>query len=264
MRKTRYLLQEVVRQNKHIIYYALDLSEQSLKNCLDAMIKEFPTVDVRGLWGTYEDSLEYIQKAFPPETQKMFLWLGSSIGNMTRPDAAQFLHSVTEKGMTLGDFFLCGIDRRKASSIIKLAYDDPHKITEAFIMNGLNHVNQIFGSEAFNVSHFEYISIYNAVLGRHEAYYRCLKDYSLTLGSFPTLHFKQGELINIEYSYKYSKAEVDQLVHDAHFYHVDQWTDAQSYYDLHLFQKTPFHFNRSKQETSYPTLQEWEQLWNAW
>jgi uncharacterized SAM-dependent methyltransferase len=264
MRKTRYLLQEVVRQNKNIIYYALDLSEQSLKECIAAMIKEFPTLNVRGLLGTYEDSLEYIQKTFPPEARKMFLWLGSSIGNMTRLEAAQFLNSVMMKGMAFGDYFLCGIDQNKDAAIVKLAYDDPHKITEAFIMNGLNHVNQIFGFEALDVSQFEYVSIYNSIMGRHEAYFLCLKDTSVTLGSNSTIHLKKGELINIEYSHKYNEAEVDQLAHDSHFYHVGKWTDAKDYYGLHLLQKPPFHFDRSKQDMSTPSLHEWEQLWSAW
>jgi L-histidine Nalpha-methyltransferase / hercynylcysteine S-oxide synthase len=90
-------------------------------------------------------------------------------------------------------------------------------------MNGLKHVDQILGGGTglANLHDFEYVSIYNEVLGRHEAYYRALSDVTLTiptkssgdggLKSFTSIHLERDELINVEYSVKYSAEEVHML-----------------------------------------------------
>jgi uncharacterized SAM-dependent methyltransferase len=45
-----------------------------------------------------------------------------------------------------------------------------------------------------------------------------------------------GELISVEFSYKYSQQEVQQLAASAGLVRVKTWSDAQQRYDLHLLQ----------------------------
>ena len=90
-------------------------------------------------------------------------------------------------------------------------------------MNGLKHVDHILGGGTgfANLQDFEYVSIYNEVLGRHEAYYKAKKDLTLCipiksggnddLKSTTTLYLEKDELINVEYSVKYSADEVNML-----------------------------------------------------
>ncbi|KAI8855214.1 histidine-specific methyltransferase [Chytridium lagenaria] len=268
MRKTKFLLEAIVRQNKSVTYYALDLSEQSLVESLKPLAANFPTIRFVGLLGTYEDSLAYISRNVPTHNgdgkrvTRTILWLGSSIGNLTRDEAAEFLGKIAEQVMSVGDTFLCGVDRRNAPADVKLAYDDPQGVTREFIMNGLDHVDRILGGKGIvDRANFEYLSIYNDKLGRHEAYYRTLKAHTLVLpdpsgGADVTVALEDGELINIEYSVKYSPREISRLADRARLNHGSRWTDRSDRYDLHLFVRPP--------RQVFPTLFEFEQIWKAW
>ncbi|KAJ1565656.1 hypothetical protein HK096_000727 [Nowakowskiella sp. JEL0078] len=275
MRKTKYFLDAIVRQNKSVTYYALDLSERTLQECLNVMSAMYPPsttskIIFKGLLGTYEDSLEYVRDHVTSSVPKMFMWLGSSIGNLTRNDAASFLGDVTKTVMNVGDTFLCGIDRRNDPAIISLAYNDPHGLTREFTLNGLDHVNEIFGSQrVIERDNFEYVSIYNEVEGRHEAYYRSKQNQKLEFtrnGSIVKIEIIKDELINVEYSYKYSSDEVDDLVHDSKLYSVAKFTDSGHLYDLHLFQKPAFFFPKTANgsHTLVPEISEFQELWKAW
>ncbi|KAJ3250986.1 hypothetical protein HDU77_006197 [Chytriomyces hyalinus] len=270
MRKTKYLLDAIVRQGKSVTYYALDLSAQSLSMALSPLASHYPTIQFVGLLGTYDDSLSYIQTNIPRpvNSTRTLLWLGSSIGNYSRAEAAEFLKRVQTIAMDTGDTFLCGIDRRNNAAIVKAAYDDPKGVTRDFILNGLDHVERILDiQDTFKRDLFEYVSIYNDDLGRHEAYYRSLVQQTLVLSATETVVLEKGELINVEYSVKYSAQDVQRLVDGAGFYWPNRWTDASGRYDVHLFQKAPFHLMGISPEDSkkgVPTLMEFEEIFKVW
>jgi len=202
MRKTKYLFDAIVRQKKSVTYYALDLSEDTLRQGVEEMASAFPSIHVVGLLGTYDDSLAWINENLPNK-RKTVLWLGSSIGNFTREDALNFVDSLKSQAMGVGDQFLIGIDRRNDSAKIELAYNDPAGITRDFIMNGLSHINKILGKPSFEKDAFEYVSLYNSIEGRHEAYYKSKKNQTIHVGKTGvTVDLKLGELIHIEYSHK--------------------------------------------------------------
>jgi EasF-like predicted methyltransferase len=233
MRKTKLLLDAIQKSGKRITYYAVDLEQQSLKDSLEPLQKRYPTIQFVGLWGTYHDSLAFVQKNVL-NTRKMFLWLGSSIGNLTREEAREFLKTFSA-GMNDGDLFLCGIDRRNEPKRVGLAYNDKSGLTRDFALNGLDHINRLFGFELINPKQFEYVSIYNDVDGRHEAYYRPISDQHIVSKQHDlNVTFKKGELINFEYSYKYSMEEVLDVVKFAGLSHLGKMTDKAQLYDLHM------------------------------
>ncbi|KAJ3161655.1 hypothetical protein HDU86_006425 [Geranomyces michiganensis] len=267
MRKTKHILEAIVAQGRTgVTYYAVDLSESSLRESLAPLCEAFPTIKFVGLLGCYEDSVDYITKTVPHTTPKTYLWLGSSIGNLDRPAAAAFLREICAKGMQPADTFLCGIDRRNSGKDISLAYNDPSGVTRDFILQGLTHVNQIFGRRVFDRDSFEYLSEYQKHEGRHAAYYRSLKQQTISFrdGKGGAVELEKGEIINVEYSYKWSQDEVDNLVETSQLYNVGKWTDPKDMYDLHLFQKPPFFFPKSVPTRPVPSLAEYEQLWKAW
>ncbi|KAJ3116728.1 hypothetical protein HK100_000995, partial [Physocladia obscura] len=281
MRKTKYLLDAIVKQKKRVTYYALDLSAQSLSSSLEPLAFNYPTVSFIGLLGTYDDSLSYIHTNIPRPrgSTRTLLWLGSSIGNYTREEAATFMNSVVTTAMESGDNFLCGIDRQNTPEIVKLAYDDPKGVTRAFVMNGLKHVEKILGTtkgSLFNENLFEYVSIANGDEGRHEAYYRSLTAQTIKIPSTPSTEYvsialEKGELINIEYSVKYNPPEVQKLVNKAGLYWANQWTDKTRRYDLQCFQKTPFSLvglpglpQEEEQCVGVPNLLEFDEIFKVW
>jgi uncharacterized SAM-dependent methyltransferase len=96
MRKTGFLLEPIEKSHKKVTYYAIDLEETSLVSTLEDMSKSFPSIDFVGLLGTYEEGLDYLENNLPKETDapRCALWLGSSIGNMTRSQAVSFFDYV--------------------------------------------------------------------------------------------------------------------------------------------------------------------------
>lgn len=137
-----------------IDYYALDLSRPELKRTLSAVDGLYKHVHCHGLFGTYDDGLAWMKKT--AGRPKCILWMGSSIGNLDRTEAADFLQDFS--GALKGqDSMLIGIDACQESDKVYQAYNDKRGVTHEFILNGLMHANKLIGKEVFrkeDVSHF--------------------------------------------------------------------------------------------------------------
>jgi len=267
LRKTQIILKALEKNRKNITYYALDLMEDELKKSL-SLLGEFNNVKLVGLWGTYEEGMDFAAN-LPKDMKKTIVWLGSSIGNMKREEGANFIKAFQDKSMNPGDLFLIGIDRRKNPEKITPAYKDSRGVTAEFIMNGLNHINVIFDQPLIDRNNFEYFAKYNDDVGRHEAYYKVKNDNTLEYTSPDDntkieIKLKKGELINVEYSYKYNKPETIKLFDNCCLSYAEGWTDSQSQYDLHLAYKPPFYFTRNPEsQVLVRKMEEWKELWKS-
>jgi EasF-like predicted methyltransferase len=161
-----------------------------------------------GLHGTYDDGLEWLNAPENHSKPKCILSLGSSIGNFNRDEAAEFLSgfadSVLQPGN--GDLMVVGLDACKNPEKVWTAYNDPKGVTEAFIMNGLLHANELLGKDHFRLGDWKYIGEYNNDAGCHQAYYSPLRDVHVQ-----NIKFMTGEKVRVEESYKYSVAESARL-----------------------------------------------------
>lgn len=91
------------------------------------------------------------------------LFLGSTIGNFSRPEAVDFLRSLPLRPGS-GDTLLLGLDHDNEKQKVELAYHDPKGLTEAFIMNGLKGAGRVLGDEdILSADKWEYVSWYNEV-----------------------------------------------------------------------------------------------------
>lgn len=259
MRKTKFILEAIVTAGKQVTYHPVDLSESSLKKSMAPLISEFPSVKFMGLWGTYNDSLHWVSQK---SGRNVYLWLGSSIGNFSREEAVKFITRISSIGMKPGDIFLCGIDRRNSFDKVSLAYNDSEKLTRDFIFSGLEYINKMMNSNVFNLNNFEYVSIYNEVLGRHEAYLESIKEQDVQMLD-ASVRLLKRELINIEYSVKYSSSELSELTTKSGLNQLTKWTDSNQLYDVHLFYKPAVFFSREP-AALVPSLEEFEVLFNAW
>ncbi|KAG0241493.1 hypothetical protein B0O80DRAFT_443506 [Mortierella sp. GBAus27b] len=267
LRKTALLLRALEKKRRNIRYYALDLMLDELTKSLKSL-GQFNNVKTAGLWGTYDQGLAFVN-SFGPDVPKTLLWLGSSIGNINRDEAKEFMASY-RKTLNVGDNWLIGIDRRNDPRDITIAYNDPKGVTREFIMNGLDHINTILGQDFIDRTKFRYFARYNEEIGRHEAYYQVTEAHELVYRD-PTsadqqeirVQMAKDELINVEFSYKWSLAESTELFDDTEFTRIEQWTSDSNRYDLHLVRKTPFYFKLAE-PAPCPTPAEWEELWKSW
>ncbi|KAG0054123.1 hypothetical protein BGZ83_011910 [Gryganskiella cystojenkinii] len=267
LRKTVLLLNALESRRKNIRYYALDLMLDELTKSLKSLGK-FSNVKTAGLWGTYEEGLAFVS-SLGSDVPKTLLWLGSSIGNLTREEAKDFITSY-RKTLNVGDNWIIGIDRRNDAQEITVAYNDSKGVTREFVLNGLDHINVILNQPFIDRQKFRYFAQYNVDVGRHEAYYQVAETHSIVYKPANDedpevkIDFIKDELINVEYSYKWSPAETAHLFEETEFSKVGQWTSASDRYDLHLVRKTPFYFKSAKSSKSVPTQAEWTELWKSW
>ncbi|CAG8750009.1 18815_t:CDS:2, partial [Racocetra persica] len=202
----------------NITFYALDLMENELNKSLSSL-GTFSHVKLVGLCATYEDGMDFIA-TLPDNKQKTFMWLGSSIGDLSR-----------EMEQTLSSF------PRKRQGI-----------NAEFAMNALDHLNVIFDQPFINRNNFQPIMKMkvdvNDIIVSDDINKEKIK-----------INVKEDVLILIAYSYKYNKAEITKLFYDAHLAHVGSWSDSDFLYDLHLIYKPPFFFTRPQElKGSVPTI----------
>ena len=225
MRKIKILLDAIERMGRDIEYYALDLSLSELERTLSKIpTGTYTHVKCFGLHGTYDDGLVWIRSADRHTKPKCILFLGSSIGNFPRSEAANFLKQFTQV-LQPKDSIIIGVDSCKDSDKVYRAYNDVGGVTHRFILNGLSQANVIIGRDVFHEKDWKVVGEYDEEAGRHQAFYVPLKDVS-----FENIIIKAGEKVRIEESYKYSADERSRLWATVGLSERAHWANAQGNY----------------------------------
>ena len=194
---------------KDVDYYALDLSLPELERTLAAVDGLYRHVHCYGLLGTYDDGLAWLSKPENFKMPKCIMWMGSSIGNFNRNEAAAFLKSYSEV-LKPTDKMLIAIDACQDSEKVFHAYNDKEGKTHEFVLNGLMNANKLLGKEAFRKDEWKVIGEYDADAGRHQAFVSPVQDVTIE-----RISIKAGEKIRIEESYKTSLLQSTDLWRDA-------------------------------------------------
>ncbi|XPS99466.1 hypothetical protein M3J09_008641 [Ascochyta lentis] len=262
LRKVNILLQAIDRLGKDVDYYAVDLSLPELERTFSEIPTEgYKHVRCFGLHGTYDHALEWLKSSSVKDKPKTILWLGSSLGNFKRHEAAPFLAGFGD-AISTGDTMLIGIDSCKDPSRVYHAYNDRQNVTHEFILNGLKHANKLMGNQTFKLDEWEVIGEFDEKAGRHHAFVAPLKDVVIEGVEIP-----RGERIRIEESYKYSRGEISELWENAGLAENTVWSNSRGDYGLHFVSK-PAVFFPTKPEVyaaqPVPSLTEWHELWKAW
>jgi L-histidine N-alpha-methyltransferase len=220
--KTHPLLSALQRRQGELRYVPIDVSRSALEQSADRMFRCYDRLTIHALVGDYETALA---RMAPGEHARLFLWLGSSIGNLNRTDAAAFLSR-----LPLGprDRAFIGIDLRKERATLERAYDDPAGVTRRFIFNVLHRINRELGGD-FEPEHFDYEARYDADAGRVEMGVRSRRAQQVRIDALEMhVTLRAGERIHVESSYKYSPEEIDRLVRQAGLRVQQRWTDSGS------------------------------------
>ncbi len=159
----------------------------------------------QGLHGTYEDGLAWLKHPKNRDKSKLVLFLGSSLGNFTRAEAANFLKGFVDV-LTPDDAMLIGLDACQNKEKVYPGYNDREGKTREFYLNGLAHANTLFGHDEFKEGSWDVVGEYDEVAGRHQAFYVPTTDVVID-----GVQIKAGEKIRFEESYKYSKSHSTKL-----------------------------------------------------
>ena len=206
-------------------YVAVDIATECLQDALRGLRHAFPEVEILSLAIDFSAGL-----ALPDAVRRekrLYFYPGSSIGNFT-PGAALALLSDIRGQCGAGGGMLIGVDLVKSTEILELAYDDPLGVTAAFNLNLLSHLNALIGSD-FDIRDWRHRARFNDELSRIEMHLEAKRDLTATWAD-GRRHFRCGERIHTENSYKYEQEAFHGLLKQAGFNSVRIWTD-----ELHWF-----------------------------
>lgn len=229
--KTRRLLAEYAKHGLRCDYYPIDVDTETLSESARMLVSAFPLLSVHCLGATYHDGL----RALPPSSvTRLFMFLGSSLGNMERQEIHSLLSQLFDCG-TKGDYLLLGADLDKDPAIIDRAYNDSAGYGARSTLNVLDHLNRRYGGN-FVTDRFRYRSRYDSRLKRNEVRIESLVDQTVTLASLGVaVTFVAGELIDAEVMWKFDPEELATMMNRAGFSLVRRWIEPAYRYGLFLF-----------------------------
>ncbi|HEY3919262.1 MAG TPA: L-histidine N(alpha)-methyltransferase [Stellaceae bacterium] len=227
-RKVRRLLEAFERPSS---YVAIDISREALQQAADDVAALFPAIDVRAVCADYMAPLDLADIPEPPEGRRLGFFPGSTIGNLDRLSAIDFLRRCRRVVGPVGAM-LVGVDLKKDARLLHAAYNDDAGVTASFTLNLLTRINRELDGD-FDLARFAHDASYNPRDGKVEIFIRSLAEQVVTVAG-RRFHFRAGEGIHTEDSCKYSVPEFQQLAMRAGFAPRHAWTDPARLFSVHL------------------------------
>lgn len=224
--KTKELLAKLTANGFSFEYLPIDISQNALDGLKGSLSLELPEVCCRPKQGDYFEVLESLKSG---KHQKIVLFLGSNIGNLSDERATDFMN---ELGKTLnsGDILFLGVDNLKDESIVLPAYNDSSGVTRAFNLNLLERINRELDAN-FIIEDFEHAPEYTVESGVAKSFLKSMKDQRVTIDSIGAeFHFKKGEKIHTEVSRKYNDVIIEKITKNAPFEISSKLSDSNNYF----------------------------------
>ena len=231
--KTRILIDHLVRRQHRLRYVSVDISPTALTKSSERLLADFPSLEILALACEYQAGLDHV-RGMQGEA-RLILWLGSNIGNFERIAAADFLDTI-RASMRPTDRLLVGVDLRKDAAVLQPAYDDAQGITARFNRNILAHINRRLGGH-FRLDRFSHRATYEEEEGRIAMYLVSESDQTVAVDHLNlNVRFEAGENVHTEYSYKYSRQEIETTATAAGLNLERHFMDGEQRFSLNLLE----------------------------
>ena len=228
-KKTKTLIANILKRNKKLTYFSFDISVKALKMSYHELNKISKSLDVQLIKGDFNNDIKRIKKS---EKNRLYLFLGSTLGNFNNKIAINFLANIANL-MNKEDFFLLGVDKIKDEKIINLAYNDSKGLTKKFNKNILNVINREYKLN-FNEKNFLHNAKFNSEKSQIEMYLESTVNHSIKLPNDEKLYIVKGEKILTEISRKFSDNALKDLFKKANLNVKKTYTDNKKYFSLYL------------------------------
>jgi dimethylhistidine N-methyltransferase len=217
-RKTEILLRQLPRLSA---YAPIDVSKTALEEAKQRLNGLYPTLKLRPMLGDFtrgvllpEDVAEMKQLGFFP---------GSTIGNFAPPETVSVLRAIHET-LAPESALIIGVDLKKDTRVLLEAYNDSAGVTAAFNLNLLARANRELSAD-FDLAAFRHEAIYDPLEGRIEMHLVSVKEQTIGLLG-ERFHFRAGEHIHTENSYKFSMEQFSLLARAAGWHVSRFWIDT--------------------------------------
>ncbi len=227
-RKTRTLLDAAELHCPECEYVPVDVSEEMLRSTATRLLGEYAWLRVHALVADYTQQLEWLPEADGP---RLFVFIGSTIGNFSKAEAVSFLSALREQ-MQPEDHLLLGTDLVKATNVLNAAYNDAAGLTADFNKNVLAMLNRELGAN-FDLAGFEHHAEFVEERAQVELWLRATQRQSV---SFDRLHwateFPRNDAILTEISRKFTRRSAREMLQRAGLELVDWHTPENDYFAL--------------------------------
>jgi dimethylhistidine N-methyltransferase len=211
-----------------LTYVPVDVSNSALGSAKLRLERRFPGLSVRPVVGDFSYPVEIASEL--ASCPRVGFFPGSTIGNLTPPDAARLLRTF-KASLPRESRLLIGIDLKKDARQLVLAYNDAAGVTAEFNLNLLVRINRELGS-SIDLGAFRHEAIYEPREGRIEMHLVSTIAQVVWISGRP-FHFDTGERIHTENSYKYSIPQFQELARSAAWAPNRVWTDARAQFSVH-------------------------------
>jgi dimethylhistidine N-methyltransferase len=235
--KTGVLLRAAIRRQGAVTYRAIDVSATAIAEAKHNLEREIDGLTVVPVVADYTDGLHRIAEEpggqRKPGDRRLFLYIGSSIGNFDLAHALQIVRDVRAQ-LLPGDALLLGADLVKDRDTLIRAYDDAAGVTAAFNKNVLTRINRELGSN-FNLQLFRHRARWSEEWSRIEMH---LESLITQIVYIPALDLEvklaRAETIHTENSYKFTDEQIELLLGRAGFRIARQWKDSRGWFGEYL------------------------------
>lgn len=234
--KTRALLDAMFEvrgtDDGPVRYAPLDVSESALRQSSNALLREYPELEIWGFVGDFAESLGHPLRN-PDIGSRLVIFLGGTIGNFTSERRQDFL-SELRAGLRSGDHLLIGVDLVKDTQALERAYNDRAGITARFNKNLLKVLNYRLGAH-FDPSLFSHRAIYNAGEARIEMWLDSKSEQRVYVSGLDLeIPLEAGEGIRTEISVKFTLESTASMFAETGLELRDLYTDEEGHFGLAL------------------------------
>jgi L-histidine N-alpha-methyltransferase len=227
--KTRTLIEAGRAAGDFERYVPVEVSAAMVEHSAETLLAHYDWLEIHAVVGDFERHLDRV----PTEDRPLVAFLGSTIGNLQRDQASNFLRRVAR--MTGRDgYFLLGTDLVKDRAVLEAAYNDSEGVTADFNRNVLRVINRQFDGD-FDPEAFEHLAVFNASDEQMEIYLRSATAQTAHVRALDLqVPFEPGEKIRTEISRKFTRASVEAMLGDAGLVMTHWFTDPGRSFALSL------------------------------
>jgi L-histidine N-alpha-methyltransferase len=229
-RKTRLLLDSLLRHGTLEHYAALDVSADALVAAGESLCRDYPGLEVTGCVTDLETDLGMPADARGP---RLVAFLGGTLGNLDG-EARPAFYARLRAELAPEDRLLMGVDLVKDPAVLVPAYDDAQGVTAEFDKNVLRVLNRELGA-GFDPDAFRHRALWNPAEERIEMRLVSLRAQTVPLPALEmSAEFEEGEEMLTEIAVKFRRESLGAELARAGFELSHWWTDREGRFALLL------------------------------
>jgi L-histidine N-alpha-methyltransferase len=223
--KTGLLIAAMCAHAPSPLYVALDIEPEAIEASARSLLRAFPRLAVRGVVADFGRDLHAVAKVAPSALgPRLFLFLGSTIGNLDEQEAPGLLRAIADL-MTPRDAFLLGVDLVKDERVLHAAYNDAQGVTAAFNKNVLRVLSRELDGD-FDESAFDHLAFYDGRQRRIEMHLVSKRRQAVFLRAIDLrFELSEGERVMTEISRKFTRESVERTLSEGRM-QLEEWLPA--------------------------------------